>query len=100
MKDVGAALEQGTPDHVVWRLLERRGRALKTRGDLEAAVQDLEDAMEALSSSKLAVEKRTTKKGELQRLVKEIRSCKKSAVKKSGEKVMAELPDRHPLYPT
>ena len=101
VKDVGAALEQGTPDHVVWRLLERRGRALKTRGDLEAAVQDLEDAMEALSSSKLAEEKRTTKKGELQRLVKEIRSSLgKKPVKKKEETQQAELPNRNPLYPT
>ena len=103
VKDVGAALEQGTPVHVIWRLLERRGRALKTRGESGAAVQDLEDAMEALSRSNLAEEKRSAKKGELQRLVKEIRSCKEAA-KKRGEQErgvqVAELPDRNPLYPT
>ena len=104
VRDVGAALEQGTPAHVVWRLLERRGRALKARGELEAAVQDLEDAMDALSRSNLAEEKRAAKKGELQRLVKEIRSCKtvkKREVEERGEGGgEAELPDRNPLYPT
>ena len=106
VKDVGAALEQGTPAHVVWRLLERRGRALKTRGESGAAVQDLEDAMEALSRSNLAEEKRAAKKGELQRLVKETRSCKEAAKKrgdhkeKRGGAQLAELPDRNPLYPT
>ena len=100
VKDVGAALEQGTPPHVVWRLLERRGRALKMRGEAEAAVKDLEDAMDALSRSNLAEDKRLAKKGELQRLVKDIRSCK--TVKKSGEGRggQLELPDRNPLYPT
>ena len=103
VKDVGAALEQGTPAHVVWRLLERRGRALKTRGESGAAVQDLEDAMEALSRSNLAEEKRSAKKGELQRLVKETRSCKEAAKKRGDQEQgvqLAELPDRNPLYPT
>ena len=100
VKDVGAALEQGTPAHVVWRLLERRGRALKTGGESGAAVQDLEDAMEALSRSNLAEEKRSAKKGELQRLVKETRSCKEAAKKERGGMQLAELPDRNPLYPT
>ena len=104
VRDVGAALEQGTPAHVVWRLLERRGRALKARGELEAAVQDLEDAMDALSRSNLAEDKRAAKKGELQRLVKEIRSCKtvkkREVQERGGGGGGAELPDRNPLYPT
>ena len=98
VKDVEAALEQGTPAHVAWRLLERRGRALKTRGEFEAAVQDVEDAMDALSNSKLAEEKRAAKKGELQRLVKEIRSCKEAAKKRGArEKDRALIADNHRL---
>ena len=102
VSDVGAALEQGTPGHVVWRLLERRGRALKARGEPETALRDLEDAMEALSKSNLAEDKRVAKKAELQKLVKDIRTSK-AVVKKTileEKKGLAMLPNTNPLYPT
>ena len=101
VRDVGAALDQGAPPHVVWRLLERRGKALKSRGEADAAVKDLEDAVDALSRSNLAEDKRLAKKGELQRLMKDIRSCKtvKKGVREGGGG-LAELPDRNPCYPT
>ena len=74
----------------------------KVEGEPEAALRDLEEAMEALSKSNLAEDKRAAKKAELQKLVKDIRTSK-AVVKKTileEKKGLAMLPNTNPLYPT
>ena len=99
-RDVEEALEEGVPGHVVWRLLERRGRARWALGEQGGALQDLEQAVVALGSSTLKEEKRQEKKVELQKLMKEIKSSKVVTKNVVDVVKLPELPGENPLYPT